>query len=160
MESEQSMTAKNLTGRNMTGRTTRAAIALVLGLGLAVGCIGAGAALAQDFSVIDPAKNPAKAQFMAMAQEKFNKDPDAMFNTSRVAAGNRQAVFECGMKSVLADIPEAEVARLIEMMEGRAPTDPKLAKWFQLDNTENPARHDQVTMRAKAICPQFAGLMK
>jgi hypothetical protein len=121
-------------------------------------CIGTAAA--EDFSVIDAAKNPAKARFMALAQEKFNKDPDAMFNTSRVAAGNRQAVFECGMKAVLADIPEGEVARLIEMMEGRAPTDPALAKWFQLDKTENPARHDQVSMRAKTICPQFANLMK
>lgn len=120
----------------------------------------AGVARAEDFSVIDPAKNPAKARFMAMAQEQFNKDPDAMFNTSRIAAPNRQAVFECGMKSVLADIPEADVARLVDMMEGRAPTDPKLAKWFQLDKTENPTRHAQVTQRAKTLCPQFANLMK
>ncbi|WP_374654816.1 hypothetical protein [Dongia sp.] len=121
-------------------------------------CIGTAAA--EDFSVIDPAKNPAKARFMALAQEKFNKDPDAMFNTSRVAAGNRQAVFECGMKSVLADIPEADVQRLVDMIEGRAPSDPALAKWFQFDKTENPARHGQVSARAKAICPQFANLMK
>ncbi len=121
---------------------------------------GVGAAVAQDYSVIDPAKNPAKARFMEMAQEKFNKDPDAMFKTSRVNPADRQGVFECGMKAVLADIPEGEVARLIEMMEGRAPTDPALAKWFQLSAAENPARHAQVSDRAKAICPQFANLMK
>ena len=127
---------------------------------LLTAALGIGTAMAEDFAIIDPAKNPAKARFMAMAQEQFNKDPDAMFNTSRIAAPNRQAVFECGMKSVLADIPEADVARLVDMMEGRAPTDPKLAKWFQLDKTENPTRHAQVTQRAKTLCPQFANLMK
>lgn len=122
--------------------------------------LGTGAAIAQDAGVIDPAKNPAKARFMVLAQEKFDKDPDAMFNTSRVPAANRQAVFECGMKSVLADIPESDVQRLVDMIEGRAPSDPKLAKWFQLEKSQNPARHDQVATRAKALCPQFANLMK
>lgn len=122
--------------------------------------LGMGAAFAQDASVIDPIKNPAKARFMVLAQEKFNKDPNAMFNTSRVPAANRQAMFECGMKSVLADIPEVDVQRLVDMIEGRIPSDPKLAKWFQLEKSENPARHDQVASRAKAICPQFASLMK
>jgi hypothetical protein len=122
--------------------------------------IASTAALAQDYATIDPVKNPAKARFMAFAQEKFNADPNAMFDTSRVNPADRQAVFECGMKSVLADIPEADVQRLIDMMEGRAPSDPKLAKWFQLDGTENPERHNQVSMRAKALCPQFGSLMK
>ncbi|MBI2256548.1 MAG: hypothetical protein HYU58_18140 [Proteobacteria bacterium] len=127
---------------------------------LVAASLGTGAAFAQDASVIDPVKNPAKARFMALAQEKFNKDPNAMFNTTRVAPGDRQAVFECGMKSVLADIPEPDVQRLVDMIEGRAPSDPKLAKWFQLEASSNPARHDQVAGRAKTICPQFAGLMK
>ncbi len=82
---------------------------------------------------------------MAMAQEKFDQDPGTMFDASKVPQGDRQAVFQCGMKAVLlADIPEAEVQRLVDMMEGRIASDPKLAKWFQLDATENPARHDQV----------------
>lgn len=139
----------------MTFKTWAAAILLTASLGTA-----AGVASAQDASVIDPVKNPAKARFMVLAQEKFNKDPDAMFNTSRVPAANRQAVFECGMKSVLADIPEVDVQRLVDMIEGRIPSDPKLAKWFQLEKSENPARHDQVAARAKTICPQFANLMK
>lgn len=137
----------------MTLKSWAATLLLTAGL-------GAGAALAQDASAIDPVKNPAKARFMVLAQEKFNKDPNAMFNTSRVAAGDRQAVFECGMKAVLADIPETDVQRLVDMIEGRAPSDPKLAKWFQLDAAENPVRHDQVQGRAKAICPQFTNLMK
>jgi len=137
----------------MTLKTWAATFLLTVGL-------GAGAALAQDASVIDPVKNPAKARFMVLAQEKFNKDPNAMFNTSRVPAANRQAVFECGMKAVLADIPETDMQRLVDMIEGRTPSDPKLAKWFQLEKSENPARHDQVQGRAKAICPQFANLMK
>jgi hypothetical protein len=122
--------------------------------------LGTGTAFAQDASAIDPVKNPAKARFMVLAQEKFNKDPNAMFDTSRVPAANRQAMFECGMKAVLADIPEVDVQRLVDMIEGRVPSDPKLAKWFQLNKAENPARHDQVAGRAKAICPQFANLMK
>lgn len=119
-----------------------------------------GNALAQDTSLFDPAKNPAKARFMVLAQEKFNKDPNAMFDTSRVPAANRQAMFECGMQAVLADIPETDMQRLVDMIEGRTPSDPKLAKWFQLEASQNPARHEQVAMRAKALCPQFATLMK
>lgn len=137
----------------MTLRTWAATLLLTASL-------GAGTALAQDAGAIDPVKNPAKARFMVLAQEKFNKDPNAMFDTSRVPAANRQAMFECGMKAVLVDIPEVDVQRLVDMIEGRIPSDPKLAKWFQLDAGENPARHDQVQGRAKAICPQFASLMK
>lgn len=117
-------------------------------------------AQAQDFAVIDPAKNPAKARFLILAQEKFNKDPNAMFNVSRVAPTDRQKVFECGIKAVLADMPEADVQRLVDMIEGRAPADPKLAKWFELDKNQNIVRHEQVSARAKALCPQFSNLMK
>lgn len=130
-----------------------AALALAMGLNVA-------SATAQDFSVIDPAKNPAKARFFALAQEKFNQDPNAMFDTSRVDPGQRQAVFECGIKAVLADIPETDTQRLVDMVEGRIPSDPALAKWFQLEASVNPARHAQVQTRAKAICPQLSHLMK
>jgi hypothetical protein len=116
-------------------------------------------AMAQGYE-IDPAANPAKARFFALAQEQFNENPDAMFNTTRVDPSQRQAVFECGMKAVLADIPETDAQRLVDMIEGRAPSDPALAKWFQLEATVNQARHDQVAARAEAICPQFKELMK
>jgi hypothetical protein len=114
---------------------------------------------AQDYT-IDPATMPGKARFFALAQEKFNQDPDAMFQTSRVDPGQRQAVFECGMKAVLADMPDQDAQRLSDMVEGRAAADPALAKWFQLEKTENPARHAQVSARAQSICPQFKDLMK
>lgn len=133
---------------------------ILAAFGLALTTLCAAASVAQDFSVIDPAANPAKAQFFAMAQEKFNQDPDAMFNTSRVEPAQRQAVFECGMKAVLADIPEGDAQRLVDMVEGRAPSDPALARWFQLEASVNKARHDQVAARAEAICPQLAHLIK
>lgn len=136
----------------MIGRTASTALALFLGMGVA-------AALAQSFE-IDPAANPAKARFFALAQEKFNQDPNAMFDTSRVDPSQRQAVFECGMKAVLADIPEGDAQRLVDMVEGRAPSDPKLAKWFELEESVNKPRHDQVAARAQAICPQLSHLMK
>lgn len=122
--------------------------------------LGAATAAAQDFSVIDPAKNPAKARFFVLAQEKFDQDPNAMFETARIEPSQRQAVFECGMKAVLADIPEADAQRLVDMIEGRAPSDPALAKWFQLEASVNPERHAQVAGRAQAICPQLSHLMK
>lgn len=110
--------------------------------------------------MIDPAAHPGKARFMALAQEKFNADPDAMFQTSRIEPGQRQAVFECGMKAVLADMPDADAGRLADMVEGKAPGDPALAKWFELEESVNKPRHDQVAARARAICPQLAHLIK
>lgn len=118
-----------------------------------------GIAVAQDYT-IDPAIMPGKARFFALAQEKFNQDPDAMFQTSRVEPTQRQAVFECGMKAVLADMPDQDAQRLADMVEGRAEADPALAKWFQLEKSENPTRHAQVSARAQSICPQFKDLMK
>lgn len=136
----------------MTIRISLATFALSLSI--------AAAASAQDFSVIDPATHPGKARFFALAQEKFDEDPDALFQTTRVEPGQRQAVFECGMKAVLADMPDQDAQRFVDMIEGRAEADPALAKWFQLEESVNKPRHDQVAARARAICPQLAHLMK
>jgi hypothetical protein len=137
----------------MLPRLSLAALALALTL-------AAGAAIAQDPAVIDPAATPGKARFMALAQEKFDQDPDAMFQTSRIEPGQRQAVFECGMKAVLADMPDTDAGRLADMVEGKTPADAALAKWFELEESVNKPRHDQVAARARAICPSLAHLLK
>jgi hypothetical protein len=110
--------------------------------------------------VIDPAQFPGKARFMQLAQTKFDKDHKSLFQTSPVKPEDEQAVFECMMKSVLADMPDDVAARAADMVEGKSAPDATVKKWFSFNKRKSPDRYDQVVSRASAICPQFDSLLK
>lgn len=121
--------------------------------------LGAGAALAQTYD-IDPNTNPGKARFMALAQAQFNRDHSTLFKTIRPAPGDEQAVFDCGIKALLADMPDADAGQAADMIEGKVEPNPQILKWFALSKEENPERRQQVMGRAHQICPQFQAIMK
>jgi hypothetical protein len=117
---------------------------------------------AEDFSVIDPTTSPGKARFMAVAQKKFDQDHEGLFQTTRPKPKpeDEQPLFECGMKAILADVPDADAMRLANMVEGKEKVDPSLAKWFSFDRKKSPERHKQVIERAKQICPQYSNILR
>lgn len=116
-------------------------------------------AVAQNYD-IDPATMPGKARFMALAQEQFDQDHSALFQTMKPAPEDEQAVFACGIKAVLADMPDGDAAKAADMIEGKSEPDPAILKWFALGKAENPERRLQVMTRAHQICPQFKEIMK
>jgi hypothetical protein len=121
--------------------------------------LNAGIALAQNYD-IDPNANPGKARFIALAQAQFNQDHSTLFKTIKPAPGDEQAVFECGIKALLADMPDADAGQAADMIEGKSEPTPAVMKWFALSKTENPERRQQVMGRAHEICPQFREIMK
>lgn len=121
--------------------------------------LGAGVALAQNYD-IDPNTIPGKARFMALAQAQFNQDHSTLFKTIKPAPGDEQAVFECGIKALLADMPDADAGQAADIIEGKSQPDPAIMKWFDFDPTTNPGRRQLVMGRAHEICPQFREIMK
>lgn len=116
-------------------------------------------ALAQSYD-IDPTVNPGKARFMKLAQEKFDKNHAALFQTIKPAPEDEQAVFECGIKAILVDMPDADAALAANAIEGKSAPDPTILKWFAFSKTDAPERRQQVMARAHEICPAFKDLMK
>jgi hypothetical protein len=114
---------------------------------------------AQDFSVINAATNPGKARFMQLAQKKFDQDHAALFQTARPNPEDEQPVFDCSMKAVMADMPDADAGRLADIIEGKIQPDPSLLKWFDLSKQSNPARYKQVVERAKQICSKYSAML-
>lgn len=117
-------------------------------------------AIAQDYSVIDPAQFPGKVRFMQLAQAKFDKGHKALFQTSPVKPEDEQAVFECMMKAVLADMPDDVAMRAADTMEGKAAPDAEIKKWFNFNRRNSPDRYKQVVSRAADICPKFGNLLQ
>lgn len=116
-------------------------------------------AVAQNYE-IDPVASPGKARFMQLAQEKFDEDHAALFQTMKPKPEDEQPVFECGMKAILADMPDADAAKVADMIEGKIEEDAEVLKWFAFDKAKNPERRQQVMARAHQICPKYKDLMK
>ena len=124
-----------------------------------ISAAASGPALAQSYD-IDPNATPGKARFMALAQAQFQRDHSTLFKTIKPKPEDQQAVFECGIKALLADMPEADAGRAADIIEGKSPPDAAIMKWFDFDPTTNPGRRQQVMTRANVICPQFSDIMK
>jgi hypothetical protein len=116
-------------------------------------------AVAQSYD-IDPIASPGKTRFMKLAQEKFDKNHAALFQTIKPAPEDEQAVFECGIKAILVDMPDADAALAANAIEGKGAPDPAILKWFAFSKDDAPERRKQVMARAHEICPAFKDLMK
>jgi hypothetical protein len=63
---------------------------------------------------------------------------------------------QCLAKAIVADIPEADAAKLVEIFEGRAAPDKALdRKWLTIGKTEAPARYQQVINVVHKMCPDL-----
>jgi hypothetical protein len=63
---------------------------------------------------------------------------------------------QCLAKAIVADIPEPDAAKLVEIFEGRAAPDKALdRKWLTIGKTEAPARYQQVINAVHKMCPDL-----
>ena len=74
---------------------------------------------------------------------------------------DRKRTAKCLAQALVQDIPEADAARLSDIFEGRAKSDPALqAKWLTIDAKKAPARNAQVLQAVDKLCPDLGPYVK
>ncbi|GAB2175307.1 hypothetical protein DLREEDagr8_08650 [Dongia sp. agr-C8] len=74
---------------------------------------------------------------------------------------DKKRTAECLAKAIVADIPEADAAKLADILDRRAPNDPALQKkWFTISKKEAPARNAQVLKAVDKLCPDIGPYAK
>ena len=74
---------------------------------------------------------------------------------------DRKRTAKCLAQALVQDIPEMDAARLSDIFEGRAKSDPALqAKWLTIDAKKAPARNAQVLQAIDKLCPDLGPYVK
>ncbi len=74
---------------------------------------------------------------------------------------DKKRTAKCLAQAIVADIPEADAAKLADILDRRAPNDPPLQKkWFTISKKEAPARNAQVLKAVDQICPDIGPYAK
>ena len=134
----------------------------VLGLGLAVGLAGAGA----PAFLVTPAPWVTPAWAESKAKERLAADFELitagqMENSPIVPKQDRKRTAKCLAQALVQDIPEMDAARLSDIFEGRAKSDPALQKkWLTIDAKKAPARNAQVLQAVDKLCPDLGPYVK
>ena len=108
---------------------------------------------------------PASAE--SRAKERLAADLELltagqMEDSPIVPKGDRKRTAKCLAQALVADIPEAEAARLSDIFEGRvSKSDPALQKkWLTIDAKTAPARNAQVLQAVDKLCPDLGPYVK
>jgi hypothetical protein len=76
--------------------------------------------------------------------------------TELIPKHDKKRTAECLAKAIVADIPEADAAKLADILDRRVPNDPALQKkWFTIAKTDAPARNAQVLKAVDQLCPDI-----
>jgi len=63
---------------------------------------------------------------------------------------------QCLAKAIVADVPDADAAKLSDMFNRRAKFDPVLEKkWLTIGRKDAPARYQQVINAVQKLCPDL-----
>lgn len=74
---------------------------------------------------------------------------------------DQKRTAKCLAAALAADIPEADAARLSDIFEGRAKSDPALQKkWLTISAKEAPARNAQVLAQVDKLCADLGPYVK
>jgi hypothetical protein len=81
--------------------------------------------------------------------------------TSTIPKNDQKRTAKCLGQAIATDIPEADAAKLSEIFEGRAKSDPALQKkWFSITAKDAPARNAQVLQAVDKLCPDLGPYVK
>jgi hypothetical protein len=79
-----------------------------------------------------------------------------MASNKTIPDRDKPRTAQCLAKAIVADIPEADAAKLADILDRRAPNDPALQKkWFTISKTEAPQRNAQVLQAVDKLCPDI-----
>jgi hypothetical protein len=100
----------------------------------------------------------ARTRLAAIFQARLTAAPGGFAAVKVLPAPDRPRGLACIAKALAADIPEADAARLADMLEQKTPPDADLVRrWLITEKTENPTRHAEVAARTAELCPDLAG---
>jgi hypothetical protein len=126
----------------MSGVTAMPAVAVMVAVAVAV---MAGSAPA--FAVSGKERLAGRVELMTIQQAQA---------TELVPKQDKKRTAKCLAKAIVADIPEADAAKLADILDRRAPNDPALQKkWFTISKTEAPQRNAQVLQAVDKLCPDI-----
>jgi hypothetical protein len=73
-----------------------------------------------------------------------------------IPKNDKPRTAKCLAQAMVADIPDADAAKLADIYEKRAKADDALAqKWLAITKKADPARNAQVMGQVKKICPDL-----
>lgn len=73
-----------------------------------------------------------------------------------VPANDQARTAKCLAQAIVADIPDADAARLSDMLNDRAKLDQALErKWMAISEKDAPARYNQVMAYVQKTCPDL-----
>jgi hypothetical protein len=128
----------------MSGVTAMPAVAVMVAATAAV-AVMAGSAPA--FAVSGKERLAGRVELMTIQQAQA---------TELVPKQDKKRTAKCLAKAIVADIPEADAAKLADILDRRAPNDPALQKkWFTISKTEAPQRNAQVLQAVDKLCPDI-----
>jgi hypothetical protein len=82
-------------------------------------------------------------------------------STKIVPQRDQKRTAKCLAAALAADIPEADAAKLSDIFEGRAKSDPALQKkWLTISAKEAPARNAQVLAQVDKLCADLGPYVK
>jgi hypothetical protein len=100
---------------------------------------------------------PALAQDgRARLEQELTAKLKAFPGFERLPEADRGRGLKCIVDSFMADIPEEDAGRLVDMIEKKIPVDQALVmRWLVIEKGDNPERHAQVKARSAEFCPDL-----